>query len=82
MRRWAEIARAMERQFRIRGRSGKQCRERYYNHLDTTIKTGSWSDEEEEELMRIHSRVGNRWAEISRAIPGRYTFHDAGLKTA
>lgn len=26
-------------------RTGKQCRERWYNHLDPTVKKGEWTEE-------------------------------------
>lgn len=31
----------------------------------------SWSEEEERQLVEAHMKVGNRWAEIARRIPGR-----------
>ena len=27
-------------------RSGKQCRERWYNHLDPSVKKSKWTEEE------------------------------------
>ena len=32
-------------------RNGKQCRERWLNHLNTGIRKGVWTDEEEEMLV-------------------------------
>jgi hypothetical protein len=37
---WSAIAKHLP------GRMGKQCRERWHNHLDPNIKKGPWSDEE------------------------------------
>ena len=68
---WAEISRLMALEFKLTGRSGKQCRERYHNHLDTTIKQGPWSKQEEQLLVDLQDSFGNRWADISRAIVGR-----------
>lgn len=31
----------------------------------------SWSEEEERQLVEAHMKVGNRWAEIAKRIPGR-----------
>ena len=56
---------------KLGGRTGKQCRERWHNQLDPTIKKEPWTKEEEEKLMMLHARFGNKWAEISRFITGR-----------
>ncbi|EPZ36294.1 hypothetical protein ROZALSC1DRAFT_29668 [Rozella allomycis CSF55] len=52
-------------------RNGKQCRERWHNHLDPKIKKGPFTTEEEELLINLHQRLGNRWAEIASYMPGR-----------
>lgn len=52
-------------------RTGKQCRERWHNHLDPDINKADWSEEEDRALIETHRSVGNRWAEIARALPGR-----------
>ena len=36
------------------GRIGKQCRERWYNHLDPAIRRGPWSDEENQVATATH----------------------------
>lgn len=56
------------------GRVGKQCRERYLNHLDPSLRHGPWTDEEEQLLLSLHARLNNQWAEIARQIPGRCAF--------
>lgn len=35
---WALIAESLTKEFSIAGRSGKQCRERWHNHLGDTYK--------------------------------------------
>ncbi|XP_059288705.1 transcription factor MYB119-like [Lycium ferocissimum] len=65
IRRWAQIAENMV------GRAGKQCRERWHNHLRPDIKKDTWSEEEELTLVEAHKQIGNKWAEIAKRIPGR-----------
>ncbi|KVH94070.1 Homeodomain-like protein [Cynara cardunculus var. scolymus] len=65
VRKWAHIAEQMT------GRAGKQCRERWHNHLRPDIKKDTWSEDEEIMLVEAHQKVGNKWAEIAKLIPGR-----------
>ncbi|MCL7051488.1 hypothetical protein MKW94_027705 [Papaver nudicaule] len=64
-RKWAQIAQ------KLLGRAGKQCRERWHNHLRPDIKKDTWNEEEEMMLVEAHEKIGNRWAEIAKQIPGR-----------
>ncbi|XP_010918509.1 uncharacterized protein [Elaeis guineensis] len=63
--RWSVIAKSLP------GRIGKQCRERWHNHLNPAIKKDAWTREEEEVLVRAHQIYGNKWAEIAKYLPGR-----------
>jgi hypothetical protein len=49
----------------IPGRTAKQCRERWSLNLDPDINRGPWTPKEDEHLLMLHARLGNRWAEIS-----------------
>jgi len=55
----------------IPGRVGKQCRERWLNHLDSSVKKSDWLETEDRILMDTQRVVGNKWSEIARLLPGR-----------
>ncbi|CAM9649783.1 unnamed protein product [Ectocarpus sp. 12 AP-2014] len=64
--RWAKIAEVMP------GRTAKQCRERYNNHVDPGIKKDKiWTAEEDALVMQLHAEHHNQFAKIARNIPGR-----------
>ncbi|KAJ0556102.1 putative transcription factor MYB-HB-like family [Helianthus annuus] len=62
---WSTIAQ------RLPGRIGKQCRERWHNHLNPAINKEAWTEEEELMLIQAHKVYGNKWAELSKFFPGR-----------
>lgn len=64
-RRWNQVAE------RLGGRLGKQCRERWHNHLDPTVNKQPFSQQEELLIYQLHQKIGNKWAEIARYLPGR-----------
>ncbi|KAJ4880667.1 Myb-related protein 3R-1 [Raphanus sativus] len=53
------------------GRIGKQCRERWHNHLNPAINKNAWTQEEELTLIRAHQIYGNKWADLMKFLPGR-----------
>ena len=62
---WTVVGEGME------GRSGKQCRERYYNHLAPDLNKGEWSEEEDQVLVSTQLKIGNQWAVLTKYLPGR-----------
>ncbi|XXG45787.1 hypothetical protein AAC387_Pa02g0775 [Persea americana] len=62
---WSTIAQALP------GRIGKQCRERWHNHLNPSINREAWTQEEELALIQAHQIYGNKWAELTKFLPGR-----------
>lgn len=63
--RWSFIAKFVD------GRLGKQCRERWHNHLNPKINKGEWVFHEEWILYLSHSLLGNKWSEIAKLISHR-----------
>ena len=63
--RWSLIA------SHLKGRVGKQCRERWFNHLCPEGKKGEWTAEEDLLISEGVKELGTRWSEIVKRLPGR-----------
>ena len=55
----------------VQGRTSKQCRERWQNHLSPCINHQSFLPEEDQRLQEAHQQVGCQWAKIAQVLPGR-----------
>lgn len=53
------------------GKTAKQCRQRWHNHLNPEIKRSAWSPEEDRILLHYHNQIGNKWARIAKVLKGR-----------
>ncbi|KAJ9169409.1 hypothetical protein P3X46_017611 [Hevea brasiliensis] len=52
-------------------RCGKSCRLRWMNYLRPDLKRGALTEAEEDQIIELHSRLGNRWSKIAAHFPGR-----------
>lgn len=63
---WSDIGKRIPNE-----RTGKQCRERWFNHLDPSLKRGPWTEDEDDALIEAQARLGNSWTKIATEIEGR-----------
>lgn len=52
-------------------RCGKSCRLRWINYLRPDLRRGGFTESEEDQIIQLHSRLGNRWSKIASHFPGR-----------
>lgn len=81
---WATVAERMNAANVGTKRSGKQCRERWRNHLNPDIRKYTlvmqlivyprrdpWTEEEDVQLLQAQQECGNKWSEIAKRLEGR-----------
>lgn len=62
---WQEIAEM------VQTRSRKQCRDRWLEYLDPTLKHGHWTKAEDNYIVHKFSKHGGKWKKIIEGLPGR-----------
>lgn len=55
----------------VPGRNVRQCRERWENYVDPSLKQRKWTLEEDEILIKVYDRLGPRWRLITGHFDGR-----------
>ena len=67
---WAQIA------TNLTNRNGKQCRERWRNHLRPQLNKGEWSVQEDIDIWDKVQEMGTKWAQISELYMSQRTDND------
>ncbi|KAG0449202.1 hypothetical protein HPP92_027479 [Vanilla planifolia] len=49
-------------------RCGKSCRLRWANHLRPSLKKGVFTKEEEQMIIQMHAKMGNKWARMASFV--------------
>lgn len=49
-------------------RCGKSCRLRWANHLRPNLKKGAFTQEEEQMIVELHAKMGNKWARMAAHV--------------
>merc|ERR1712226_761536 len=62
---WSLIAKSFH------GRIGKQCRERWRNHLNPSIRKEPFTADEDTRIMELVNELGTKWTKIALRLPGR-----------
>ncbi|GJN87789.1 hypothetical protein Rhopal_000744-T1 [Rhodotorula paludigena] len=70
-----ELGNAWERVGAMVGRSATACRDRWTKQLNEgkgeVLRRGAWTQEEEDELRRLHAELGGQWKAISIKMGGK-----------
>jgi hypothetical protein len=62
--RWSMIAERLNNVLHggVELRTGKQCKERWANHLNPDMKRGNWTSAEDLLLLESYKAVGSSWS--------------------
>ena len=62
---WNEIAQ------KVGTRNARQCRERWNNYLNPSLRNDPWTEEEDRLLIDLHAEYGTHWNKISKMFCNR-----------
>ena len=65
------MAKSISKRLNTLPRSGKQCRERWHNHLNPHINRNAWTESEKKLILSLHKTFGNRWSLIAKHLTNR-----------
>ena len=68
---WSVVAEKLAERFNIKHRSGKQCRERWHNHLDPSVDKKPWTQADDDLIFELYKLHQKSWSKIAEGIPGR-----------
>ena len=68
---WCQIGNFLNETGIGKNRTGKQCRERFVNHLMSEFNKEDWTVEENYQLLELYEKYGSQWAYISTFFNGR-----------
>jgi hypothetical protein len=55
----------------MKGRTSRQCKERYYTYLSPDVTTAPWTSQEDDLVVQKVGEFGPRWSDISKFFQGR-----------
>lgn len=53
------------------GRTAKQCRDRWFHHLDPSISKDPFTAEEDKTILSLFEMYGSKWSKMAELLPGR-----------
>mmetsp|Transcript_15371 Transcript_15371/g.27045 ORF Transcript_15371/g.27045 Transcript_15371/m.27045 type:complete len:350 (+) Transcript_15371:97-1146(+) len=68
---WNDVATELNNSGFSKGRTSKQCRERWIHNLCPSISKAPWTPKEDAILVKAHQVLGNQWSSIAWHLPGR-----------